>query len=77
MLVLSRKDGEKIRIGENVFVTLVRGSNGKARLGIEAPADVQVVRDEIDDPNRAPRKKEPCPLGDKCPCLSRPKSQAG
>lgn len=47
MLVLSRKLNQKIRIGENVTVEVVRIRNGAVRLGITAPADVQVDRDEV------------------------------
>lgn len=47
MLVLSRKVGEKILIGENIVVTLVEIDRGKVRVGIEAPKDVPVWRDEL------------------------------
>jgi carbon storage regulator len=47
MLVLTRKVGEKIRIGDNVTVTLVRIQGDKVRLGIEAPRDVPVHREEV------------------------------
>ena len=44
MLVLSRKLGEKIYIGENVCITVVDIDRGKIRLGIEAPRDVPIYR---------------------------------
>jgi len=47
MLVLSRKVGEKIRIGENIVLTIVRMQGDKVRVGIEAPPDVIVLRDEL------------------------------
>lgn len=47
MLVLSRKVGEKILIGDDVTVTLVRISGNKARIGVEAPEDVPVLRTEV------------------------------
>jgi carbon storage regulator len=50
MLVLSRKPGEGIQIGDDIRVVLVRASDGRARLGIEAPRDVSVVRDELVQP---------------------------
>ncbi len=52
MLVLSRKQAERIRLGESIVVTVVRVSGDKVRLGIEAPPDVLVLRDELraDDP---------------------------
>ena len=46
MLVLSRKVGEKILIGDNISVTVVRVGQGGVRIGIEAPADLEVVREE-------------------------------
>ena len=49
MLVLSRKQNERIRVGDSVVVTIVRVSGDKVRIGIEAPADVRVLRDELDD----------------------------
>ncbi len=47
MLVLSRKPGEKIVIGDNIVVTVVEIKGGKIRLGIDAPSDVPVHREEI------------------------------
>jgi carbon storage regulator len=47
MLVLSRKLGEKIYIGENICITVVDIDRGKIRLGIEAPRNVPVFRQEL------------------------------
>jgi carbon storage regulator len=47
MLVLSRKQNERIRVGDSVVVTIVRVSGDKVRIGIEAPPDVRVLRDEL------------------------------
>ena len=47
MLVLSRKVGERILIGDNIAITVVRVSGGGVRLGIEAPSDLPVVREEL------------------------------
>ena len=47
MLVLSRKVGERILLGDNIRITVVRVSGGGVRLGIEAPSDVSVVREEV------------------------------
>jgi carbon storage regulator len=61
MLVLSRKTGERIRIGDNVTVTIVRIGPNNVRLGIEAPRDLNIVREElcspdgiVSDPRKAP-----------------------
>ena len=47
MLVLSRKIGERIWIGNDISVTVVRVSGGGVRLGIEAPENLPVVREEL------------------------------
>ena len=47
MLILSRKPGEKILIGDRIEVTVVRIAPGVVRLGIEAPADWSIMRKEI------------------------------
>jgi carbon storage regulator len=47
MLVLSRKLGEKIYIGDNICITVVDIDSGKIRLGIEAPRDVPIYRQEL------------------------------
>jgi len=44
MLVLSRKVGEKIHIGGNVFVTVVSIKGNTVRLGVEAPDEVSITR---------------------------------
>lgn len=49
MLVLSRKVSEKIQIGEEITVTVVRLSNGGVRLGIEAPEGVSILRDDVSE----------------------------
>jgi carbon storage regulator len=48
MLVLSRRERERIRLGDNIVVTVVRVSGDKVRLGIEAPSDLLVLRDELE-----------------------------
>ena len=60
MLVLSRKQTERIKLGESIVVTVVRVSGDKVRLGIEAPPDILVLRDELDEhgqPLEAPIRK--------------------
>jgi carbon storage regulator len=47
MLVLSRKSGERILIGDNVAVTIVRIGPNTVRLGIDAPRDMNIVREEL------------------------------
>ena len=47
MLVLSRKVGETILISETIRVTVVQVANGRIRLGIDAPPEVVVLREEL------------------------------
>ncbi len=47
MLVLSRKESEKIRLGDDIIITIVRVAGDKVRIGIEAPASVPVLRREL------------------------------
>ncbi len=58
MLVLSRKATERIRLGDNIVVTVVRVSGDRVRLGIEAPPEVLVLRDEL-EPRPKPQTGHP------------------
>ena len=52
MLVLTRKIGEQIRIGDTVTVRVLEVRGSQVRLGVEAPADVRIYREEIYHPER-------------------------
>lgn len=47
MLILTRRPSETIRIGENVKVTVIAVNGNQIRLGIDAPKDIAVHREEI------------------------------
>ncbi|MEJ5257875.1 MAG: carbon storage regulator CsrA [Fervidobacterium sp.] len=47
MLVLSRKVGESILIGDNIQVKVIKIENGVVKIGIMAPSDVKIYREEI------------------------------
>ena len=47
MLVLSRKPGERILIGEDIAVTIVRIGPNTVRIGIDAPREMVIVREEL------------------------------
>jgi carbon storage regulator len=47
MLVLTRKEGESIKIGDNITVTVVEIKGGQVRLAIEAPLEIRIFREEI------------------------------
>ncbi len=48
MLVLSRKEAQRIRLGDSIVITVVRIGGDKVRLGIEAPKEMLVLRDELE-----------------------------
>ena len=57
MLVLSRKFGEKILVGDDIVLTVLRNFGGRVRIGIEAPAGVRVLRGELaGKPPKLPNK---------------------
>lgn len=57
MLIVARRKGQRIRIGDNIEVVVTELSRGEVRLGIIAPKAIPVVREEIrravEDANRA------------------------
>jgi carbon storage regulator len=63
MLVLSRKQGEAIHVGNHITITVLGVRGGTVKLGIEAPANVRILRGEL--PNWA----EDLPTGNEQPSL--------
>jgi len=57
MLVLSRKEGERIVIGDNVTLIVSKVNGNRVTIGIEAPRDVKIIRGELQDGNVVER---PC-----------------
>jgi carbon storage regulator len=49
MLVLTRKAGEKIRIGDNITITVCELEGNKVRIAIEAPRHIRILRNELVD----------------------------
>jgi len=47
MLVISRKAGESLILSENIKITVVSVSSDKVSIGIEAPKDIKIVREEL------------------------------
>lgn len=47
MLVISRKNGQKIMINDNIVITIVESKNGQCKIAIEADKDVKIYREEI------------------------------
>jgi carbon storage regulator len=63
MLVLSRKQSQRIRVGDSVIVTVVRVSGDKVRIGIEAPSNIRVLRDELEFDDQIELPMTPRPIG--------------
>jgi carbon storage regulator len=61
MLVLSRKESQRIRLGDSIVITVVKISGDKVRIGIDAPTSVLVLRDELEprDDLRSAQGSEP------------------
>ena len=47
MLILSRKNGQKIIINDNIEITILESKNDNCKIAIEAPRDVKVYREEV------------------------------
>jgi carbon storage regulator CsrA len=65
MLILSRKVGEKIVIGDGITVVINRVAGDRVTIGLEAPPEVRILRGELrpfDDPRHEPRRA-PVPAG--------------
>jgi len=62
MLVLSRKLGQSFRVGNGVRITVVKIDNNAVRIGIEAPEDVSIQRQEIafELPEPLPKEATEC-----------------
>jgi len=61
MLVLSRKTDEAIRIGEDIKICVLSVKGRQVRLGLEAPRDVAINREEIHNKIKASREKQDTP----------------
>ena len=48
MLVLSRRESERIRLGDSIVVTVVKLAGDRVRLGIEAPTEMRILRGELE-----------------------------
>ena len=65
MLILQRKEGESLLIGEEIEVTVLAVESGRARLAIQAPRDVTILRSELKvaaEANREAADEEVSPL---------------
>lgn len=49
MLVLTRKDGQKLLFSNGIVITVCQTKTGSVRLGVEAPKDVKILREELQE----------------------------
>lgn len=66
MLVLQRKASESILIGDNIKVTVLAVEGGRVRLAVDAPKDIQILRNELKtaaEENVAAAKESTSPFG--------------
>ena len=62
MLVLSRKIGERIIIGDGILLTILSVRGGQVRLGIDAPRSTAIRREELPKEYAEPRRAVPKPV---------------
>lgn len=55
MLVLTRKQDEMIQIGSDIVIKVISAGKGKVKIGVDAPAEVRVMRAELADEVKAQR----------------------
>lgn len=48
MLIITRKNNESLYIGEDIKITVFRTQDGRAKIGIDAPSEVKIVREELE-----------------------------
>lgn len=61
MLVLSRKVGEKVVIGDSITVTVVEVDGRRVKLAFEAPGEVHILRSELAEFHDRPASPQPTP----------------
>lgn len=58
MLILTRRVGERIMIGDDIIVTVLKNTGGQVSIGIKAPKDMSIHREEIYDKIQNEKKVE-------------------
>ena len=66
MLVLSRKTGERIHIGDNITIEIRRVAGNRVTLALEAPRTVRILRGELEQAAREFREPTTTENGDQC-----------
>ena len=62
MLILSRRESERIHLGDDIIVTIVRVNGDKVRIGVQAPPHIRVLRTELES-----NWQEPTPVQEQSP----------
>lgn len=57
MLVLTRRLGEKVKIGDDVIISIISVKGNSVRIGFKAPKQVIIVREELEKSNKQEEKK--------------------
>ncbi|MBU2663088.1 carbon storage regulator CsrA [Actinoplanes bogorensis] len=70
MLVLTRRSGESVMIGNDVVITVLEARGDVIRLGIQAPRDVQVHREEVYRELQASNREAASPTQDEVQAVS-------
>ena len=70
MLILSRKVDEKIKIGEDITITLIEVGGDQVKIGVEAPKNVKVFRQEVFEAIQQ-ENKEACATSETLEALSK------
>lgn len=70
MLVLTRRSGESVMIGDDVIITVLEARGDVIRLGIQAPRDVQVHREEVYRELQASNREAASPTQDEVRAVS-------
>jgi len=67
MLVITRREGEKIHVGKDVVITVTQVRGGKVRIGVEAPKETLIWRGELEDRVQHPQAEEETKEGELVP----------
>jgi len=76
MLILTRRVGERIMIGDNMSITVLRINGSQVRLGIDAPRSISVQREELLQPVKEEAAQTAIRIGDDAPAGTPPACKA-
>jgi carbon storage regulator len=58
MLILSRRESERVYLGDDIVLTIVRVNGDKVRIGVEAPPNVKILRNELENLRQFPKDSD-------------------